>query len=53
MVGTKYIRYECPRCGSTNVTPIGKRQVGSKSMCSYVCEGCGYQWGPVVYAVVG
>ena len=45
----KYIKHRCPECRGYNVTPIGKRQIGKDSICSYICESCHKQFGPVTY----
>ncbi len=51
MAKMKYQRFKCEVCGSGNLTPINKRQVGRQSFCAFVCEGCGRTTDTVAYCV--
>lgn len=44
-----YIKNKCPKCGSSNITPFNKRQMGKKDVCQYVCEDCGKVTGDMAY----
>ena len=50
---TTWVVHRCPKCNSRNLTPMGKRQEGENSLCSYLCEHCGEEFGEVIYAVKG
>ena len=46
----EYLKNACEKCGSRNITPYDKRQVGEKSICKYVCEHCGHTMDDTLYA---
>lgn len=49
-----WIQHKCSKCGSHNITPMGKRQAGATSVCYYLCEECGYSPPDlVIYALEG
>lgn len=51
MAKMKYQKFKCKECGSSNLTPINKRQAGRQSFCEFHCEGCGRTTSTVVYYV--
>ena len=49
-----WIDLECLECGSADITPMGKRQIGKSSLCYFLCEKCGYRSKDLItYAIDG
>lgn len=46
----KWFDNSCPKCGSKNITPIGKEARGREDWCGYICEDCHTEFGPLKYA---
>lgn len=46
----KWFDNKCSNCGSRNITPVEKQAKGKEDWCSYVCEDCHKEFGPVKYA---